>query len=203
MLGSPFGNVGDDAHIVPAVLGGGHRCTGANAYHDAAGASPRPTVCYYQANVWFLVHTGSALFGGAACGPMWASAPTGCIRFNKPYHYKNGRCTSRLDGTSPDIFRNNAKHGFSGLLHLFGGSAPNHLKNSKPLKFYSIFFKKSQGSRGQRPRSRLARRETPLAGASPFTPRTSDRRRWARARYPCPPGVPVRPRGCGGRPWRE
>ena len=41
-MDNPFENVGDDAHIVPAVLGVVHRCSGANAYHERGGGKPPP-----------------------------------------------------------------------------------------------------------------------------------------------------------------
>ena len=50
--------VGDDVHIVPAVPGSVNRRTGAKS----------------------LVHTGM-VYDGAACGSMWTSTPTGCIRW--------------------------------------------------------------------------------------------------------------------------
>ena len=67
-----------------------------------------------------------------------------------------------LRGRRPS-HRNNAKHGLSALPHPFRATAPNQIKLSKSQieKFYSIFFKKSQGSRGQRPRSPAAAGEIP------------------------------------------
>ena len=85
-------------------------------------------------------------------------------------------------------------------------------QNPLPDKSFTRFFSKNRrGPGGSAPgrasqgakRPPVATGETPLAGASPFTPRTSNRRRWVRARCPCPPEAPVRPRGCGGQPWRE
>ena len=85
-------------------------------------------------------------------------------------------------------------------------------QNPLPDKSFTRFFSKNRRGPGGSAPGRasqgaklppVATGETPLTGASPFTPRTSNRRRWARARCPCPPEAPVRPRGCGGRPWRE
>ena len=78
-MGSPLVFVGDDAHIVPAVASIVYRCIVANT----------------------IPHIDSAKFDGAACGPtpqgglswpvgpihlLWASAPTGCIRYYEPIH---------------------------------------------------------------------------------------------------------------------
>ena len=54
--------VGADAHIGPAVPAAMNRRMGAK----------------------LMVHTGT-VYGGAVCGPMWASAPTGCgVRVDAP-----------------------------------------------------------------------------------------------------------------------
>ena len=84
-----------------------------------------------------------------------------------------------LRGRRPS-HRNNAKHGLSALPHPFRATAPNQIKLSKSQieKFYSIFFKKSQGSRGQRPRSPAAAGEIPA-------PRTARNSRWPQpAKHP-------------------
>ena len=59
-VGSSYVFVGDDAHIVPAVWSNDARYTRANPYQAVR------------------------KFDGAVCGPMWASAPTGCVPFNGP-----------------------------------------------------------------------------------------------------------------------
>ena len=100
----------------------------------------------------------------------------------------------------------------SAAYRTYSAAAHQTTQKLQTIKSFTRFFSKNRrGPGGSAPcrasqgakHPPVATGETPLAGASPFTPRTSNRRRWARARCPCPPEAPVRPRGCGGQPWRE
>ena len=151
-MGSPLVFVGDDAHIVPAVASIVYRCIVANT----------------------IPHIDSAKFDGAACGPMWASAPTGCIRYYEPIHC-SGHTEPGSGGAGGPLALSPQQ--CEAWIECVTAPIQSHrtksLKNLKipKLKSFTRFFSKNRrGPGGSAPGRAAHGAKLPLAAASETPP---------------------------------